>query len=248
MVGLHAKADYGLLSTAFRLPAARAQERMIRERALHHLERVGLADKAEDDALSLPFGQQRLLEIARALATEPSLLLLDEAGSGSEPAGEGRAAAADPRDPLRRRDGAAGGARHPVRDGALRPDRRPRARRKNRRRDPGGNPKRRARDRGLPGRGCPGPMLKIENAEHLLRTDPGAARRLARGRRGRDRGRDRFERRGQIHAAQHHFRDDPIPQRADRVRRHSRSPGCARTGSCAWGSARCPSGARSFRR
>jgi branched-chain amino acid transport system ATP-binding protein len=82
MIGLHAKADYGLFSTAFRLPAARAQERMIRERALHHLERVGLADRAEADALSLPFGQQRLLEIARALATEPSLLLLDEAGSG----------------------------------------------------------------------------------------------------------------------------------------------------------------------
>jgi branched-chain amino acid transport system ATP-binding protein len=82
MVGLHAKADYGLFSTAFRLPAARAQEHMIRERALHHLERVGLVDKAEDDALSLPFGQQRLLEIARALATDPSLLLLDEAGSG----------------------------------------------------------------------------------------------------------------------------------------------------------------------
>ncbi len=82
MVGLHARADYSLLSTAFRLPAARSRERMIRERALHHLERVGLADKAEDDALSLPFGQQRLLEIARALATDPSLLMLDEAGSG----------------------------------------------------------------------------------------------------------------------------------------------------------------------
>ncbi len=82
MIGLHAKADYSLFSTAFRLPSARAQERMIRERALQHLERVGLADKAEDDALSLPFGQQRLLEIARALATEPNLLLLDEAGSG----------------------------------------------------------------------------------------------------------------------------------------------------------------------
>jgi ABC-type branched-subunit amino acid transport system ATPase component len=82
MVGLHAKADYNLFSTAFRLPAARAQERMIRERALQYLERVGLADKAEDDALSLPFGQQRLLEIARALATDPRVLLLDEAGSG----------------------------------------------------------------------------------------------------------------------------------------------------------------------
>jgi branched-chain amino acid transport system ATP-binding protein len=82
MIGRHAKAEYGLLGAAFRLPAARDQERRIREQALHHLERVGLAEKAEANSLSLPFGQQRLLEIARALATEPTLLLLDEAGSG----------------------------------------------------------------------------------------------------------------------------------------------------------------------
>lgn len=82
MVGRHVKTGYGLLGAAFRLPRARSEERAIRERAMEQLTRVGLEAKADENALSLPFGQQRLLEIARALATEPSLLLLDEPGSG----------------------------------------------------------------------------------------------------------------------------------------------------------------------
>jgi branched-chain amino acid transport system ATP-binding protein len=82
MVGRHGKTRYGVFSTAFRLPPARRAERMIREQAMQQLARVGLDSKAGDNALSLPFGQQRLLEVARALATEPRLLLLDEAGSG----------------------------------------------------------------------------------------------------------------------------------------------------------------------
>jgi branched-chain amino acid transport system ATP-binding protein len=82
MVGRHGRVGYGVFSTAFRLPPARRAERLIRDQAMHQLARVGLEPKADDNALSLPFGAQRLLEIARALATEPRMLLLDEAGSG----------------------------------------------------------------------------------------------------------------------------------------------------------------------
>jgi len=82
MVGRHVRTGYGLLAAALRLPHARSEERMIRKQAMEYLARVGLEARAEENALSLPFGQQRLLEIARALATETVLLLLDEPGSG----------------------------------------------------------------------------------------------------------------------------------------------------------------------
>jgi branched-chain amino acid transport system ATP-binding protein len=82
MVGRHSQTKYGVLSAAFRLPRARKEERGIRGRALAELTRVGLEAEADDNALSLPFGQQRLLEIARAMATDPGLLLLDEPGAG----------------------------------------------------------------------------------------------------------------------------------------------------------------------
>ena len=82
MVGRHTKTRYGLLSAALRLAPARREEKVLCQRAMEQLARVQLADKANENASSLPFGQQRLLEIARALATEPRLLLLDEAGSG----------------------------------------------------------------------------------------------------------------------------------------------------------------------
>jgi branched-chain amino acid transport system ATP-binding protein len=90
MVGRHLKTRYNLVSAALRLPNVRREEKTSRERAMEHLTRVGLAAKADENALSLPFGQQRLLEIARALASEPRLLLLDEPGSGlNQPEKEG---------------------------------------------------------------------------------------------------------------------------------------------------------------
>jgi branched-chain amino acid transport system ATP-binding protein len=82
MVGRHSRSKAGFLSAAFRLPRERREELRIRQKGLEILHFVGLADHAYASASSLPFGLQRVVEIARALATEPRLLLLDEPASG----------------------------------------------------------------------------------------------------------------------------------------------------------------------
>ena len=82
MVGRHLRSQGNLFTAATRLGGTEQEERRVREDAMRHLERVNLADYADALAGDLPFGRQRLLEIARALATEPTLLLLDEAASG----------------------------------------------------------------------------------------------------------------------------------------------------------------------
>ena len=82
MVGRHPRTRAGFLSGVFNLPWTWKEEREIRERSLELLDSLGLMGTAEDLASNLPFGKQRILEIARALATEPSLLLLDEPAAG----------------------------------------------------------------------------------------------------------------------------------------------------------------------
>lgn len=82
MVGRHPRSDYGMISAALRLPGGRREEKDIVERAMEQLTFVGLESAAQLNSASLPFGQQRLLEIARAMATEPKLLMLDEPGAG----------------------------------------------------------------------------------------------------------------------------------------------------------------------
>ncbi len=82
MSGQHHRGKAGAFSTLLRLPAERAEERHITEQAMRHLAFVGLADKADELARNLAYGDQRRLEIARALATEPKLLILDEPAAG----------------------------------------------------------------------------------------------------------------------------------------------------------------------
>jgi branched-chain amino acid transport system ATP-binding protein len=86
MVGADAHHKTGAIGAILGLPWHRQEERQGREAALELLEFVGVAHRAEETAKNLPYGDQRRLEIARALATEPKLLLLDEPAAGMNPA------------------------------------------------------------------------------------------------------------------------------------------------------------------
>jgi len=85
MIGRHVRTRAGVLGAVLRNRATLEEERAIEARAYELLEYVGIAERANDIARSLSYGDQRRLEIARALATEPRLLALDEPAAGMNP-------------------------------------------------------------------------------------------------------------------------------------------------------------------
>jgi len=85
MIGRHCRTKAGLLGAIFRDKRTRQEEQDTIARSFALLKKTGLADAADELAKNLPYGEQRKLEIARALATEPLVLLLDEPAAGMNP-------------------------------------------------------------------------------------------------------------------------------------------------------------------
>lgn len=82
MTGMHCRTHNDILSSFLNPFKTNAEEKMIREKSLEHMDFLGIIDMKDELAQNLPYGHQRLLEIARALASEPKLLFLDEPAAG----------------------------------------------------------------------------------------------------------------------------------------------------------------------
>ncbi len=82
MIGMYSRTKTGLLKASLMMPGALKEERTSKSRAMSFLEMVAMEDEADTVAASLPIGKQRLLEIARAMASKPHIMLLDEPAAG----------------------------------------------------------------------------------------------------------------------------------------------------------------------
>ncbi|HHT25076.1 MAG TPA: ABC transporter ATP-binding protein [Clostridiaceae bacterium] len=82
LVGQHSEMNSGLFSSVLRTSKQRQEEKEAKEKALEVLDFVGISDRVNDISVSLSYGEQRLLEIARALVSNPKLILLDEPAAG----------------------------------------------------------------------------------------------------------------------------------------------------------------------
>jgi branched-chain amino acid transport system ATP-binding protein len=85
MTGAHTRLQTGFIRSVFRLPSVSKEEAAVHDRAMQLLQSVGLHELAYDNSSTLPYGNQRLLEIARAACAEPKLILLDEPMAGLNP-------------------------------------------------------------------------------------------------------------------------------------------------------------------
>ena len=151
MVGRHRLSRSGLLAGALQFPWTRSEEKVIQAKAMEALEFVGLADRAQQPAMILPLGLKRMLEIARALAAAPALLLLDEPASGLDAVETERLQDLIIDSTRSGHHHPAGGARHGPHHGGGRRDRSAQLRQTHRRRPAPGHPEEPGGHRGVLG-------------------------------------------------------------------------------------------------